>query len=153
MICTLTEMETELATTDSNVIEDAQSPEEIAPVGNTAPGLVSFGGAIVGLLAASCCALPLILMGLGLGGAFASSLMSLAPYREYFAIGALLIFVAGVYLVYARPRILCAQGKACAPDGIRLSSVFVQIMLWLTGAFAVIAFAYPYYEDWLISMM
>ena len=136
-----------------NLNGPAQSTEEITPVGNTASGLVSFGGAIVGLLAASCCAVPLILMALGLGGAFASSLMSLAPYREFFAIGALLIFLAGVYLVYVRPRVLCAHGKAWAPDGIRLSSIFVQIMLWLTGAFAVIAFAYPYYEDWLISMM
>lgn len=146
-------METKLATTQLNASDRTQATEEITPVSNTASGLVSFGGAIVGLLAASCCAVPLILMALGLGGAFASSLMSLAPYREFFAIGALLIFVAGVYLIYVRPRVLCAQGKACAPDGLRLSSVFVQIMLWLTGAFAVIAFAYPYYEDWLISMM
>lgn len=146
-------METELATTQLNVNDPPQSTEKIMPVGNTASGLVTFGGAVVGLLAASCCAVPLILMALGLGGAFASGLMSLAPYREFFAIGALLIFVAGVYLVYVRPRVLCAQDQACAPDGIRLSSVFVQTMLWLTGAFAVIAFACPYYEDWLISMM
>ncbi len=126
---------------------------ELEPVGNTTSGLVSFGGVLVGLLAVSCCALPLILMGLGLGGAFASNLMSLAPYREYFAIAALLVFLGGAYLVYLRPRILCAQGKACEAERFRLSSVLVQVMLWVSAAFALLAFAYPYYEDWLISML
>lgn len=126
---------------------------ELEPVGHGASGVVSFGSALIGLLAVSCCALPLILMGLGMGGAFASSLMSLAPYREYFAIAALLVFVGGAYMVYLRPRMLCAQGKACAADGVRLPSIVAQVMLWLAVVFAALAFAYPYYEDWLISMM
>lgn len=139
--------------TDTVSGSQSETAADLAPVGNKASRLVAVGGAGVGLLAASSCAVPLVLMGLGVGGAFAGSLWSLAPYREYFAIATAIFFLGGAYLVYVRPRILRARGKACRPGRVRVSSVAVQALLWFSAASAAVAFAYPYYEDWLISIL
>lgn len=66
--------------------------------------------AIVGSL---CCVAPLVLLTLGISGAWISQLTALEPYRPIF-IGVMLVFIGlafrQLYIVPAR----CAPGEACA---------------------------------------
>ena len=70
-------------------------------------------GALAAIGASVCCVGPLILLGLGIGGAWIVNLTTLEPYRPLF-VGLTLLFLGlafrGLYLV---PQI-CAPGTSCA---------------------------------------
>ncbi|MCB1863712.1 MAG: mercuric transport protein, partial [Gammaproteobacteria bacterium] len=54
------------------------------------------GGIIAGVAASACCIGPLVLLMLGIGGSWVSSLTDLEPYRPVF-IGASLLFIVLAY--------------------------------------------------------
>lgn len=83
----------------------------IAPLGAT---IFAFFG--------SCCALPLLLMGLGVGSAGLSS--TLAPVRPYLIGVTLLLLGVAFYAVYRRP--VCAEDGVCNLKGMRRT----KILLW-----------------------
>lgn len=72
-------------------------------------------GSVVGaILASACCVVPLVLVTLGIGGAWIGSLTALEPYKPY-TIAATLVFLAfGFRHVYARPKTVCVEGTYCA---------------------------------------
>jgi mercuric ion transport protein len=68
-------------------------------------------GATVGLggvLASSCCAIPMALAGLGTGGAAFSGLEFLATWRVYFIAGAALALATGWVTFFRQRSIACA---------------------------------------------
>ena len=75
------------------------------------------GFLIVGILAAIgasvCCVGPLVLLALGVSGAWISSLTALEPYRPIF-IGLTLLFLAGAFHSLYLARRVCTPGSACA---------------------------------------
>ncbi|MBI4209155.1 MAG: mercury transporter MerT [Deltaproteobacteria bacterium] len=84
----------------------------------------------------SCCALPLLLVSLGVGGmAFANTL---ALYRPYFVGATILLLAVAFYLVYGR-RQECSDDKACEPKAIRRT----KILLWITTGLAFLFFIGP----------
>jgi mercuric ion transport protein len=92
------------------------------------------GGLLAGLLASSCCILPLALVSLGIGGAWMSYLTALEPYQPYFLGAAILSIGAGLWRAYRKPK-ACLPGSACArPAAARIT----KSVLW-TGAGLVIA--------------
>lgn len=62
--------------------------------------LVAVGGILGALAASSCCIVPLVLFGLGIGGAWIGNLTALAPYKPLFVAA-----TAGV-LGYVAPLLL-----------------------------------------------
>jgi len=90
--------------------------------------LVAAGGLIGALLASSCCIAPLVLLTLGVSGAWMSNLTALAPYQGYF-IGATLLFLgAGFWTVYIKPQKACEDGSYCAsPQSDRV----IKTVLWV----------------------
>src|ERR1700732_2549890 len=70
-------------------------------------------GILSALGASACCVGPLVLLALGVSGAWISSLTSLEPYRPIF-IGLTLLFLAFAFhrLYLASP--VCSPGSACA---------------------------------------
>jgi mercuric ion transport protein len=100
--------------------------------------------AIVGSL---CCVAPLVLLTLGISGAWISQLTALEPYRPIF-IGLMLVFIG---LAYRRLYIVppqCAPGEACANPRLqrRQRQIFWVVVV---GLAALIAF--PWYAPLLIS--
>jgi len=97
--------------------------------------------AIVGSL---CCVAPLVLLTLGISGAWISRLTALEPYRPIF-IGVMLVFIGlafrQLYIVPAR----CAPGEVCA-NPRRQRQIFWVVVV---GLAALIAF--PWYAPLLIS--
>ena len=100
-----------------------------------------WGSALAAVIGSLCCVAPLVLLGLGISGAWISQLTALEPYRPIF-IGVMLIFMGlafrQLYIVPAQ----CAPGEAC--DNPRLQRRQRQIF-WIVvvGLSAFIAF--PWY--------
>src|SRR5882724_2955147 len=93
--------------------------------------------AIVGSL---CCVAPLVLLTLGISGAWISQLNALEPYRPIF-IG---VAFRQLYIVPAR----CAPGEACANP--RLQRRQRQIFWVVVGGLAVLI-AFPWYAPLLFA--
>lgn len=98
-------------------------------------------GFLAAIGSALCCAGPFILLSLGLGGAWVSSLALLEPYRALF-IGAVVIsFAIAGYRIF-RPISDCKKGTACAVPVNRLRQ---QIIFWLAALIAAISVTSPYW--------
>jgi mercuric ion transport protein len=76
--------------------------------------VLALGGIVAALAATTCCVVPVILTGFGVGGAWASTLAVLAPYRIGFRVAAILLLGAGFWTVYARNPV-ASDGIVCAP--------------------------------------
>jgi mercuric ion transport protein len=69
-------------------------------------------GVIAALAASICCIGPILLLSLGIGGAWISSLMLFEPYRPIFIVLALLFLGMAFHRIYIASR-ACPQGSAC----------------------------------------
>lgn len=103
--------------------------------------LLSVGGILAALGAASCCVIPFALFLVGVSGAWIGNLTALEPYQPVFAAVALGFIGYGAYLVYWKPRAACADGSYCARPG---ASRAAKIGLWSAGVLVVIAVGFPY---------
>lgn len=98
-------------------------------------------GGLSGILASACCVGPLVLVSLGLGGAWVSTLTALEPYRWiFFGISVLALFFA--WRKIYRPVEQCEPGQVCAVPRTRHA---YKITLWVVAALVSIAFASPYF--------
>lgn len=98
--------------------------------------LVAAGGLIGAILASSCCIAPLLLLTLGLGGAWMSNLTLLAPYQGYFIVATLAFLGAGYWYVYFKPKQACEDGSYCAsPQSDRV----IKLVLWAATALTALA--------------
>jgi mercuric ion transport protein len=76
--------------------------------------LLAAGGVLGALAASSCCVLPLVLFGIGVGGAWIGNLTRLAPYQPYFLAATAVCLGVGYWLRYRSWKAACAEGEACA---------------------------------------
>lgn len=98
-------------------------------------------GGVAGILASACCVGPLVLVSLGLGGAWVGTLTALEPYRWiFFGIAVLALFFA--WRKIYRPAEQCEPGQVCAAP--RTRRVY-KITLWVVAALVLIAFVSPYF--------
>jgi len=91
-------------------------------------------GLAAGLLASSCCLLPLLLLSAGIGGAWMSRLTALAPYQSIFLSLAGIALAWGFWRSYRRKD--CAFGSACYRPGIFWTT---RVLLWLGAAIVLLA--------------
>jgi mercuric ion transport protein len=101
---------------------------EQTPQAGAGDRLLVAGGITGAILASSCCVLPLLLVTLGISGAWISRLTALAPYKPYFLTGSVVLLGAGFWHVYRRKPSPCEPGTLCAvPTSRRLT----KTALWL----------------------
>src|SRR5687768_5423478 len=81
--------------------------------GNASRRMLATGSLIGAVLASSCCIVPLVLVSLGISGAWIGSLSALAPYKLYFVAATMVLLGAGYWQVYIKPRRACAAGSYC----------------------------------------
>lgn len=90
-------------------------------------GLV--GGVIGTLLASVCCLGPLVLVVLGIGGAWVSGLSALYPFKPYLLAATAAFLAWSGYMLY-RPKKVCTIGSLCAnPRLMRLQ----RIAFWVVA--------------------
>ncbi len=110
----------------------------------SAPNRTSSGALLVGglaaILASTCCLGPLVLVALGLSGAWIGNLTLLEPYRPLFIAGALVaLFFAGRRIF--QPAQACRAGEVCAvPRARRL----YKIVFGIVSALVLVTLVFPY---------
>jgi mercuric ion transport protein len=99
-----------------------------------------FVGGLAAILASTCCLGPLVLVFLGVSGAWIGNLTRLEPYRPYFIVGAIVaLFFAGRRIF--RPAQACEPGQVCAmPETRRV----YKILFGIVAALVFVALVYPY---------
>jgi mercuric ion transport protein len=97
-------------------------------------------GTLAAIGASVCCVGPLVLLMLGVGGAWVGDLTSLEPYRPIF-IGLTLLFLGLAFRrLYLQPQV-CVPGAACAdPRTIRRQ----RVTFWTVGALLLGLLAVPW---------
>jgi mercuric ion transport protein len=105
----------------------------------TGTGALAAGG-LSALLASACCVGPLVLVSLGLGGAWVSNLTALEPYRPIFLGAALIALILAFRRIY-RPAAACKPGEVCAIP--RVSRAY-KGMFWTVAVLVLFALLSPY---------
>jgi mercuric ion transport protein len=125
-----------------NLAASTSSAREADPTGLSTrnAGLVSIGGILAALAAASCCVVPFSLFMLGISGAWISNLTALEPYQPIFAAVTFGFLGYGFYLVYRKPKVACAEGSYCAKPS---SGRTAKISLWIATVLVVVALGFP----------
>jgi len=99
-----------------------------------------FVGGLAAILASTCCFGPLLLVAVGLSGAWIGNLTRLGPYRPFF-IGAAVValFFAGRRIF--RPARACEPGEVCAVPSTRR---IYKILFVTVSVLVLIALVFPY---------
>lgn len=103
-------------------------------------------GALAAIAASVCCVGPLLLLALGIGGAWVGNLTAMAPYRPIF-IGLTLLFLGLAFRKLYMVAQVCAPDRPCVdPRTIkRQRLVFWVVAVLLLGLLAVPWFAPLFY--------
>ena len=103
-------------------------------------GLVGAVAAAVG--ASACCLGPLLLLTLGIGGAWIGNLTAMGKYRPYWISATLIFLGLAFFRAYRKSRKeACTPGSACKPDAERRTKVLV----WVAAVFIFALLALPYF--------
>jgi len=103
-------------------------------------------GVLAGIGASVCCVGPLVLLALGISGAWIGNLTALQPYRPIF-IGLTLLFIGLAFRrLYLVPQV-CAPGTPCADPQTskRQRMIFWIVAMLLLGLLAVPSLAPLFY--------
>lgn len=112
---------------------------EARPTSRNSGSMIAAAIAAIG--ASLCCIGPLVLLALGIGGAWISYLTALEPYRPLF-IGVTLIFLGLAFRkLYLVPQ-QCSPDDACAVAATRRNQ---RIIFWVVAALLVALLTFPYY--------
>ena len=106
-------------TDDRTNISEAERPAR--------KGWLAAGGVLGAILASACCIGPLVLLTLGISGAWIGNLTALEPYKPIFAVIALGFIGAGFWQVYSRKAVVCEPGSYCARPA---STRIIKTALW-----------------------
>lgn len=97
-------------------------------------------GGLAAILASTCCLGPLVLITLGVSGAWIGNLAALEPYRPIF-IGAALVALFFAWRRIFRPARACQPGEVCA---VPLTQKIYKALFWSVAALVAVALAFPY---------
>lgn len=88
-----------------------------------------FAGALAAIGASVCCVGPLVLLMLGVGGAWIAHLTALEPLRPWFIAATLLFLGLAFHRLFLRQRV-CAPGAPCAEP------IVLRRQRWIFGIVA-----------------
>lgn len=97
-------------------------------------------GGLAALLASACCLGPLVLVTIGVSGAWIGNLTALEPYRPFF-LGAALVAMVLAYRRIFGPAQKCKPGEVCAVPQVRRT---YRVVFWIVAALVLVALAFPY---------
>ncbi len=109
------------------------------PQPKTGRGPLAAGG-LAALLASACCLGPLVLITLGVSGAWIGNLTALEPYRPLF-IGVALVAMFFAWRRIFRPVEQCQPGEVCAVPRVRTT---YKANFWMVSLLVLIALVFPY---------
>lgn len=95
---------------------------------------------LAGIGASLCCVGPLVLLGLGVSGAWIANLTALESFRPIFLGLALVLLVFAWRKLYRAPA--CAPGQACAVNG---AATRQKAVFWVIAPALLALLAFPWY--------
>ena len=101
-------------------------------------------GALAAILASTCCLGPLVLITLGVSGAWISNLTLLEPYQPFF-IGASVVALFFAYRRIWRPVAACESGQVCARPAVKSS---YKALFGLVALLLIAALGFPLVASW-----
>lgn len=96
-------------------------------------------GGLAAILASACCVGPLVLVSLGLGGAWMSNLRALGPLQPVF-IGAALVAMFFAYRRIYRSAADCKPGEVCAIPQVKTT---YKLLFWGVATLVLVALIFP----------
>ena len=102
-------------------------------------GALAAGG-LAAILASACCLGPLVLLTLGISGAWIGTLTRLEPYRPFFIGAAVVALLASSRRIF-QPTVECTPGEICAVPQVRTT---YKVLFWMVAALIVVALVYPW---------
>lgn len=100
-----------------------------------------FAGGLAAVIASVCCLGPLVLLSLGIGGAWMANVTALEPYRPIFVVIALIFLGLAFRKLYLRPA-ACAPEHACAVPAGRGRQ---RLIFWIVAIPLLALLAFPWY--------
>ena len=105
-------------------------------------------GAILAAFGASaCCVGPLLLLSLGIGGAWMSTLTSMASVRPFFIILTLIFIALGFRKLYLIPT-QCEPGDACAISDVQRRQ---RLLFWAVSVLILLLLVFPWYAPFFMT--
>lgn len=105
-------------------------------------------GAVLAAIGASvCCIGPLLLLSLGIGGAWMSTLTSMESIRPFFLILSLIFISLGFRKLYLIPA-NCEEGEACAISEVLHRQ---RLIFWIGSALIMMLLAFPWYAPFFME--
>lgn len=124
--------------------EAVQNVAASAPAKPTAAGKPIAAGVLAGIAGSVCCVGPLVLVTIGVGGAWVSQLVAMQAWSPLFIGLAALSFGVAARKLFFAPKV-CAPGTPCAdPRTLRNQRVVFAIVTPLVAALL----AFPLYAKW-----
>lgn len=100
------------------------------------------GGVIAAVGASLCCVGPLVLVMLGVGGAWVANLAVLEPFRPGFLGAAIIALFFAWKKIYRTPvAATCTPGSLCA---LPQTSRVYRVLFWGVAVLVAAAFVFPY---------
>ena len=107
----------------------AERADHMEPLRAAAERVVKAIPGVTGAVVASTCfSAPLVLLTLGISGAWIGTLTALEPYKPYFAVVALIFIGLGFRQVYFKAKPVCVDGSYCAKPQ---SALITKTALWI----------------------
>jgi mercuric ion transport protein len=97
---------------------------------------------LAAVLASSCCLGPLILISLGVSGAWIGKLTVLEPYQPIFILIAGVLLCIGFWQVYFKPMRSCPAGELCDRP---ISERVTKTALWIATGLIALALTMDYW--------
>lgn len=105
-----------------------------------------WAGIAAALAASVCCVGPLVLLALGVSGAWIAQLTAFEPIRPVFIGITVLLLSLAFYKLYIEPR-ACAPTKACAAPSVLRRQ---RALFWWVAVFVLALLAFPWYAQFLV---
>lgn len=99
------------------------------------------GGLLAAIGSSLCCTGPLVLLMLGISGSWISTLTTFDPFRPYFVVAVIGLFLWSGWQVH-RPIDKCTTGSVCA---IPTNQKRYQFIFWLIATISMVIVISPYW--------
>ncbi len=129
-------MTTEIKTQANQVEKQAQS---------LSPRWLNVGAALAAIGASLCCVGPFVLVLLGLGGGWMSTLVGFAPVRPFFILLTVGLLGWGFWRLYLTP---CEDGDFCALPHVRRRQ---RLAFWIVALLTLGLITFPWYAPFFLE--
>jgi len=110
-------------------------------------GWFGIGAVLAAIGASACCIGPLLLLSLGIGGAWMSTLTSMEVVRPFFLIATLVFIGLAFHQLYLLPE-KCDTGELCVSPSVKRNQ---RILFWLGSIFLIGLLAFPWYAPYFLE--